>query len=118
MNIEETRIVSTEPAWEGAFITWFHASGAYQRVEAGPVRDGPLRAEGANPMFARAFSYYRIDGDRFALLYAAIGRGTRWLSEQPPAIPVRMYGPLGNGLRFPNRPANCSLLAAAWASRR
>ena len=40
------------------------------------------------------------------LLYAVVGKGTRWLSEQPPGTAVRIYGPLGNGFTFPDTPAN------------
>ena len=35
MKIEEARIISTEPAWDGAFITWFHAPALTRGVEAG-----------------------------------------------------------------------------------
>jgi dihydroorotate dehydrogenase electron transfer subunit len=67
--------------------------------------------EGTDPMFARAFSYYRVDGDRFALLYNVVGRGTAWLAAQPAGTVVRMYGPLGNGLRLPREPGNLLLVA-------
>ena len=110
MNIEEARIISTEPAWDGAFITWFHAPALTRGVEAGPFVMVHCSAEGTDPKFARAFSYYRIDGERFALLYALVGRGTRWLSQQPPGAPVRMYGPLGNGFTFPDTAANLLLV--------
>ena len=110
MNIEEARIISTAQAWEGAFITWFHAPTLTRGVEAGQFVMVHCAPSGADPMFARAFSYYRIEGDRFALLYATVGKGTRWLSEQPDGTAVRMYGPLGNGFTFPDTPANLLLI--------
>ena len=110
MNIEETRIISTERAWDGAFITWFHGPSLTRGVEAGQFVMVHCSPDGADPMFARAFSYYKIDGDRFALLYAVVGKGTRWLSEQPPGAAVRIYGPLGNGFTFPDTPANLLLI--------
>ncbi|MCK9520338.1 MAG: dihydroorotate dehydrogenase electron transfer subunit, partial [Dehalococcoidia bacterium] len=66
--------------------------------------------EGLDPMFARAFSYYKVDGDRFALLYTVVGRGTRWLSERGRGDQVRMYGPLGRGLRLPAGSGNLLLI--------
>ena len=110
MNIEDARIISTERAWDGAFISWFHAPTLTRGVEAGQFVMVHCAPPGADPMFARAFSYYRIDGDRFALLYAAIGAGTSWLAEQPDGTAVRMYGPLGNGFTFPDPPANLLLV--------
>ncbi len=61
-------------------------------------------------MFARAFSYHRVDGDRFALLYNVVGKGTRWLAQQERGTPVRMYGPLGNNYRLPAEPGNLLLV--------
>ena len=110
MNIEEARIISTEPAWEGAFITWFHAPTLTRGVEAGQFVMVHCSTDGLEPMFARAFSYYKVDGDRFALLYASIGKGTAWLSQQPVGAPVKIYGPLGNGFTFPDTPANLLLV--------
>ena len=110
MNIEEARIISTQQAWDGAFITWFHAPALTRGVEAGQFVMVHCAPPGGDPMFARAFSYYRVDGDRFALLYAAIGKGTGWLSQQPAGAPVRIYGPLGNGFTFPDSSANLLLV--------
>jgi dihydroorotate dehydrogenase electron transfer subunit len=61
-------------------------------------------------MFARAFSYHRVDSDRLALLYNAAGKGTTWLSERQPGDGVRIYGPLGHGFRFPDDPPGNLLL--------
>ena len=110
MNIEDATILTTEPAWDGAFITWFHAPSLSRGVEPGQFVMVHCSAERTDPMFARAFSYYRLDGDRFAICYAAVGRGTHWLSQQPAGTAVRCYGPLGNGFRLPDAPANLLLI--------
>jgi dihydroorotate dehydrogenase electron transfer subunit len=110
MNIEDAVILSTERAWEGAYISWFHAPSLTRGVEPGQFVMVHCSAERTDPMFARAFSYYRLDGDRFAICYAVVGRGTRWLSEQPRGTAVRIYGPLGNGFRLPDAPANLLLI--------
>src|SRR6185437_6377062 len=59
---------------------------------------------------SRAFSYHRIDGDRIALLYNIVGRGTHWLAERTRGDRVRMYGPLGKGYRLPPEPGNLLLI--------
>ena len=102
MIIESARVISNEPAYEGTFAAWFHAPGLTNGVEPGQFVMVHCSAEGMDPMFARAFSYYRIEGDRFAILYSVIGKGTRWLATRRPGDEVRIYGPLGTGLRLPD----------------
>ncbi|MCC7365260.1 MAG: dihydroorotate dehydrogenase electron transfer subunit [Dehalococcoidia bacterium] len=110
MNVSTATLLSTEPAWDGAFVSWFHAPELARGVEPGQFVMVHCSVEGLDPMFARAFSYYRVDGDRFAILYQVVGRGTRWLSEQPTGAVVRMYGPLGKGFRLPDDPGNLLLI--------
>jgi dihydroorotate dehydrogenase electron transfer subunit len=110
MIIEDAHILSTERAYEGAFVTWFHAPGLSASVEPGQFVMVHCSAERLDPMFARAFSYYRLDGDRFALLYSAVGRGTSWLAQQPRGTLVRAFGPLGNGFRLPDSESNLLLI--------
>ncbi|MGE5594865.1 MAG: dihydroorotate dehydrogenase electron transfer subunit [Hyphomicrobiales bacterium] len=110
MNITTATVLSTERAWDGAYITWFHAPELTRGVEPGQFVMVHCSTEGLDPMFARAFSYYRLDGDRFALLYAVVGKGTRWLSERQRGDRVRMYGPLGRGFRLPDDRGNLLLI--------
>lgn len=110
MNIETGVIVSTEAAFEGAFVTWFHAPLVSREVAPGQFAMIHCSTEGMDPMFARAFSYHRVEKDRFAILYNVVGRGTEWLSRQPTGTPVRMYGPLGNDLRLPAETGNLLLI--------
>lgn len=110
MRIEQAQLLSTERAYEGAFISWFHCPELAHDVEPGQFVMVHCSAEGTDPMFARAFSYHRLDGARFALLYNRIGRGTEWLSRQPRGTSVRMYGPLGNGFRIPKERGNLLLI--------
>ena len=110
MIIEDATVLSTEEAYRGAFVTWFQAPQLAKRTEPGQFVMAHCSAEHNDPMFARAFSYHRLDGDRFALLYNAIGRGTDWLAARRPGDVVRMYGPLGKGFRMPSEPGNLLLI--------
>lgn len=110
MIIETASVLSTERAYEGAFITWFHAPGLSAHVDPGQFVMIHCSTEGLDPMFARAFSYYRLDQDRFAILYNVIGKGTEWLSRRQRGDRVRVYGPLGNGFRLPDPPSNLLLI--------
>ena len=110
MIIETVSVLSTERAYDGACITWFHAPQLAAHVEPGQFVMVHCSIEGMDPMFARAFSYYRLEQDRFAILYNVIGKGTHWLSQRQRGDQVRIYGPLGNGFRFPDPPSNLLLI--------
>ena len=110
MIIETVSVLSNERAWDGAYITWFHSLGLSANVEPGQFVMVHCSVEGMDPMFARAFSYYRVEQDRFAILYSAVGKGTRWLAERKRGDQVKVYGPLGNGFRFPEAPSNLLLI--------
>ncbi|GBD23293.1 Dihydroorotate dehydrogenase B (NAD(+)), electron transfer subunit [bacterium HR29] len=110
MNVAEAVVLSTEPAYENAFVTWFASEALARRREPGQFVMVHCSSEGCDPFFARPFSYHRVDGDRFALLYTVVGRGTAWLARRQPGDRVRMYGPLGRGIRLPRDRANILLV--------
>lgn len=106
MNIETATVISNEPAYEGARIMWLHGPALAGRKQPGQFLMLHCRIEGGGPMFPRAFSYHRVAGSRFAILYAVVGKGTSWLATRKPGDLVSGYGPLGKGLRFPSEPGN------------
>jgi dihydroorotate dehydrogenase electron transfer subunit len=109
--IEDATLLSTRRAYDGGYVSWFQAPKLSARKMPGQFVMVHCSHERTDPMFARAFSYHRVDGDRFAILYNVVGRGTSWLAEQPPGTTVRMYGPLGNGVRLPREPGNLLLVS-------
>jgi dihydroorotate dehydrogenase electron transfer subunit len=111
VNIETATIISTERAYEGGYVTWFTAPSLAANVQPGQFVMAHCSSDGTDPMFARAFSYHRVKADRFALLYNIVGKGTRWLVEQPNGTGVRMYGPLGTEFRLPAERGNLLLIA-------
>lgn len=110
MNIETATVLSNEPAYEGARILWFHAPALAAAAGPGQFVMVHCSAEGMDPYFARAFSFHRVDGDRFAVLFNVVGRGTSWLAERSRGDAVRMYGPLGNAVKLPRDPGNLLLI--------
>lgn len=111
MNLSEATVIETTEVYENAFVTWFESASLARRREPGQFVMVHCSNEGCEPLFARPFSYYRVEGTRFALLYAVVGRGTSWLARRTPGERVRMYGPLGRGIRLPRTPANILLVA-------
>ena len=110
MNIEAARVISNEPAYENAYTMWLHAPGIAHQAEPGQFLMVHCSFEGFEPMFARAFSFYRVDGDRVAILYARVGKGTGWLADRRVGDAIRCYGPLGQGFRLPEEPSNLLLI--------
>ncbi len=110
MIIETATLLSNEPAFRGAQIAWFHAPGLTRNVAPGQFVMVHCSNADSDPMFARAFSYHRLEKDRFAILYNVVGKGTSWLAGRERGEQVRMYGPLGNGIRLPRDPGNLLLV--------
>lgn len=111
MKIETATVLSNEPAYDGGYAMWLHCPqivGA--RPGAGQFVMVHCSAEGADPMFARAFSIHRLGKSRFAILYTVVGRGTAWLSARRRGDEVRVYGPLGKGYRLPREHGNLLLI--------
>jgi len=89
MNIETARVISNEPTYENAFVIWLHAPGLSHGTEPGQFVMVHCSIEGLDPLFARAFSYYRLEGDRFAILYARTGKarhGWRTAAQGTPSV--------------------------------
>jgi dihydroorotate dehydrogenase electron transfer subunit len=111
MIIDDAVVLSSEPAYEGAEITWFHSAALARTQSPGQFVMAHCSEERTGRLFARAFSFHRIDGDRFALLYAIVGSGTAWLAQRRPGDLVRVYGPLGKGFDVPRAPGRLLLVA-------
>lgn len=58
---------------------------------------GPLSWD---PLLRRPISIYRVEADRWSVLYRVVGRGTAMLASLRPGDAVDCLGPLGRGFRF------------------
>ena len=57
-------------------------------------------ADGLDPLTARPFSVADVVGDRIALAYIVVGKGTGLLSEMKPGRPIPVLGPLGKPFQY------------------
>lgn len=53
--------------------------------------------EATAPLLRRPFSFHRINGSSFEVLYEVLGRGTNILASKKPGEKIDILGPLGNG---------------------
>jgi dihydroorotate dehydrogenase electron transfer subunit len=62
-------------------------------------------------LLRRPLSVHQVDGDKLALLFAIVGRGTSWLAQRKAGDKADIFGPLGNG--FTIYPDSKNLLLVA-----
>ena len=55
---------------------------------------------GEDALLPRPLSVHRVDGEKVALLFAIIGKGTEWLSQRQAGDKLDIFGPLGNGFEI------------------
>ena len=59
---------------------------------------------GEETILRRPISVHSVDHDKFALLYAVVGKGTEWLTHLKKDSTLDILGPLGNGFLNAKRP--------------
>jgi dihydroorotate dehydrogenase electron transfer subunit len=91
------KIVSNDEIMPGVFLMWMEAPDITGEAKAGQFI---MMQCGDDTLLRRPISIHRIDGNRLAVLYTKLGRGTQWLSKQEECAPIDILGPLGNGYRI------------------
>jgi dihydroorotate dehydrogenase electron transfer subunit len=68
--------------------------------------------EGHDPLLRRPLSIHKVSEEgHIFLLFAATGRGTRWLSGRHAGDALNLLGPLGRGFSLPPQPSRLLLVA-------
>ncbi len=93
------QVISQVPVMPGVSLAWFESPEIAQSAKPGQY---VMVKCGEENFLRRPFSIYGTDGnkDKFAILYARVGKGTTWLSEQKVNSTVDILGPLGNGFNI------------------
>ncbi|MFC2066960.1 dihydroorotate dehydrogenase electron transfer subunit [Chloroflexota bacterium] len=66
---------------------------------------------GEDTLLRRPLSIHQVDGDKLALLFSVVGKGTKWLAQRKAGDNIDLFGPLGNGYSI--QPASHKLLLVA-----
>lgn len=101
-------ITSAVEAMPGTYLVWLEAPPI--ATAAAPGQFIMVRC-GSDTVLPRPLSVHRVDGDRLALLFNVVGRGTRWLSQRKKGDSLDIFGPLGNGFRLEPDTKNLLLVA-------
>ncbi|TRZ48682.1 MAG: dihydroorotate dehydrogenase electron transfer subunit [Dehalococcoidia bacterium] len=92
----------------GVYLIWL---GSPQIApEAKPGQFVMVRC-GEDTLLRRPLSIHQLDGNKLALLFTVVGKGTHWLSQRQAGNNIDLLGPLGNG--FSIHPASHNLLLVA-----
>ena len=103
-------VLSNTEVMPGVYLLWLEASQI-----AGFARPGQFLmvrcGKGHDPLLRRPLSIHRLAGEKLALLFAVVGRGTQWLSQRREGDAIDIVGPLGNGFTISQRARNLLLVA-------
>lgn len=72
-------------------------------------------------LLRRAFSIYRTSttgrhGETVEIVFAAHGKGTRWMADLAPGDPIDVVGPVGRPFALPKEPVSCVLVGGGYGS--
>ncbi len=68
-------------------------------------------AQGSDRLLRRPISLHAVRAESIDFLFALVGEGTRWLSQQGPGQTLDVLGPMGSGVKF--NPGSSRLLLVA-----
>ncbi len=108
MKQSQTTLVSNIEVMPGSHLLWLQAPEI--AAVARPGQFVMVRC-GEETTLPRPLSIHQTAGDKLALLFTVVGRGTQWLCRRQPGEKVNMFGPLGNG--FTIHPDSTDLLLVA-----
>lgn len=100
---------NTEPMPQ-VHLIWLEAPQIAPQAQPGQfvmVRCG----KDAECQLRRPLSIHQREGDKIALLFSVVGKGTQWLSQLQPGDKLDLLGPLGNGFSIHHGSHNLLLMA-------
>ena len=101
-------IISSNEVMPGTYLVWLESPDIADAARPGQF---VMVRCGEDTLLRRPLSVHRVDGDRLALLFKIVGRGTLWLSQQQVGDNLDIFGPLGNGFRTDSDSKNMLLVA-------
>jgi len=100
-------IISNTEVMPGTHLVWLEAPEI--AAAARPGQFVMVRCE--DTLLRRPLSVHQTDGDKLALLFTVVGKGTSWLSQCQKGETVDIFGPLGNGYTIYQESKNLLLVA-------
>lgn len=97
------------------------ASGIAEQAKPGQFVALAVGGESTSMLLHRVFSIYSTNergvfGGTVEIVFAALGRGTRWLAQLQAHAPIDVVGPLGRPFPIPATPARVLLVGGGYGS--
>jgi len=98
---ENLRSDSNNEIAPGTRLMWLQAPEIARQAQPGQF---VMVACGEAATLRRPISVHTVDGEKLALLYMVVGKGTEWLTQRAVGSAVDILGPLGNGFKVAGQP--------------
>lgn len=108
MNQGAANVTSNHEVMPGVYLMWLEAPHVASIAQPGQF---VMVRCGEDTLLRRPLSVHQVDGGKIALLFAIVGKGSRWLSQRQTGDSIDVFGPLGNG--FSINPGSQNLLLVA-----
>jgi dihydroorotate dehydrogenase electron transfer subunit len=102
-------IISNSEVNPGIHLLWIEAPEIASASQPGQFV--MISCGGNDRLLRRPISIHRVDQNKVAFLFAAVGKGTEWLSKQTAGENLDLLGPLGNGFKINPSSRNLLLIA-------
>jgi dihydroorotate dehydrogenase electron transfer subunit len=103
VNNEICKVISNEELIPGIFLMRLKSTEIASQSRAGQF---VMIDCGEDTTLRRPISVHNIDGNKLALLYMVVGKGTEWLTHLKKDAVVDILGPMGNGFKLPEMHMN------------
>ncbi|MEK7353937.1 MAG: dihydroorotate dehydrogenase electron transfer subunit [Chloroflexota bacterium] len=101
-------IISNNEVMPGVHLIWLEAPQIASEAKPGQFI---MVSCGGDTTLPRPLSIHQSDGNRIALLFRIVGKGTDWLSLRQVGDSLNIFGPVGNGFSISLTSHNLLLLA-------
>ena len=102
------RVISNREVMPGTHLLWLESPQIATTARPGQF---VMVRGGEDTLLRRPLSVHQVAGEKIALLFAAVGKGTNWLSQRKEGDNIDLFGPLGNGFSINSSTKNLLLVA-------
>lgn len=94
MKQTTSEVISNQEVMPGTYLMWLASQAIARQAHMGQF---VMVTCGEETVLRRPLSIHSLDGDKLALLYQVVGKGTDWLTHLKTGNSVDILGPMGNG---------------------
>jgi dihydroorotate dehydrogenase electron transfer subunit len=105
---EISQVLSNDEIMPDTYLMWLKSPEIAWQAQPGQF---VMVACGEITVLRRPISVHSVDGDKLALLYMVVGKGTEWLTHLKKGNSLDILGPLGNGFTVSSETNSFLLIA-------